>query len=116
MQHFVLRSASAARLGPALVLVTVLVGTPAEAQYVKRSQEASVRQKVNTTEITVRYGRPVARGRTLFGDGGIVVHSPWTPGADSATTIEFSKDVWRMRTGRTGGRAVRRSGGRTVDG
>ena len=38
------------------------------------------------------YNRPVARGRTLF--GGVVSWGRiWTPGADSATMIEFSRDV-----------------------
>lgn len=63
-------------------------------RYVKRSQRATVSQTVNTTDISVRYGRPVARGRQLFGDGGAVYHSPWTPGADASTTVEFSRDVW----------------------
>ncbi len=63
-------------------------------RYVKRSQRATVSQTVNTTDISIRYGRPVARGRQLFGDGGAVYHSPWTPGSDASTTVEFSKDVW----------------------
>ena len=63
-------------------------------RYAKRSQRATVSQTVNTTDISIRYGRPVARGRQLFGDGGTVRHSPWTPGADASTTVEFSKDVW----------------------
>jgi len=63
-------------------------------RYVRRSQRATVSQTVNTTDISIRYGRPVARGRQLFGDGGAVYHSPWTPGADASTTVEFSKDVW----------------------
>ncbi len=94
MRHLSLTAIRLSLLCVALILVTAVGVIPAEAQYVNRSQEGSVRQKINTTEITIRYGRPVARGRTLFGDDGIVVHSPWTPGADSATTIEFSKDVW----------------------
>ena len=63
-------------------------------RYIRRSQRATVSQSVNTTEISIRYGRPVARGRQLFGNGGAVYHSPWTPGADASTTVEFSRDVW----------------------
>lgn len=60
----------------------------------RRSQHGSVSQRVGTTEIAISYSRPVARGRTLFGADGIVHWgSIWHPGADSATTISFSKDV-----------------------
>jgi hypothetical protein len=59
---------------------------------VPRSQHGSVTQRVSTTDITISYNRPVARGRELFGSlvrwGRI-----WHPGADSATTISFSKNV-----------------------
>ena len=59
---------------------------------VPRSQHGSVTQRVGTTDIAISYNRPVARGRELFGTlvrwGRI-----WHPGADSATTISFSKDV-----------------------
>ena len=59
---------------------------------VPRSQHGSVTQRVGTTDIVISYNRPVARGRELFGTlvrwGRI-----WHPGADSATTISFSKDV-----------------------
>jgi hypothetical protein len=56
------------------------------------SQYGSVTQRLGDTEIQIRYRRPVARGRELF--GGIVKWGePWTPGADSATTVRFSTDV-----------------------
>jgi hypothetical protein len=42
----------------------------------------------------VTYGRPVARGRTLFGDSAVVRWNRiWNPGADSATLIAFDRDV-----------------------
>ena len=44
------------------------------------------------TEISVAYGRPVARGRTLFG-ALVPWDRVWHPGADSATRIQFSRDV-----------------------
>ena len=81
--------------GSAVVAITSLLAPSLQAQrYLKRSQRATVSQTVNTTDISIRYGRPVARGRQLFGDGGVVYHSPWTPGSDASTTVEFSKDVW----------------------
>lgn len=64
----------------------------AGAQTVRRSQRGTVTQRVADTHIAVVYNRPVARGRTLF--GGVVRHGEiWNPGANEATTIEFSHDV-----------------------
>jgi len=84
-----------ARNGLFLLAGWSLLAAPLDAQgTIPRSQRAEVRQTVNTTEVSIRYGRPVARGRTVFGDGGVVYHSPWTPGADASTTVEFSRDVW----------------------
>lgn len=66
----------------------------AGAQGYPFSQRGLVAQSVAFTDITVRYGRPVARGRTLFSDSGLVPYgSVWHPGADSATRISFSHDV-----------------------
>ena len=60
---------------------------------VKASQSGSVRQEVANTSITVTYDRPVARGRELF--GGIVAFGEvWNPGANDATVVEFSRDVF----------------------
>lgn len=71
-----------------------------QAQMIKWSQFGSVTQMLGETEIEIRYHRPVARGRQVFG-GVVEWGRVWTPGADSATTIEFSTDVT------VGGRAVR---------
>jgi hypothetical protein len=58
------------------------------------SQRARVDQTVAFTDISVVYGRPVARGRTLFGDSALVKWGTiWHPGADSATRVSFSHDV-----------------------
>jgi hypothetical protein len=56
------------------------------------SQRGSVTQMVAFTRISVEYGRPVARGRALFG-ALVPWDSIWHPGADSATRITFSHDV-----------------------
>jgi len=56
------------------------------------SQRGSVSQMIAFTEVTVTYGRPVARGRVLFG-ALVPWDSVWHPGADSATVIRFSRDV-----------------------
>ncbi len=49
-------------------------------------------QLLDSNQIRVRYVRPVARGRTLF--GALVRYGRvWTPSADSAMLISFSRDV-----------------------
>ena len=77
-------------------LVTIVLLTPGliSAQEIRRSQHGSVSQRVATTVISIVYNRPVARGRTLFGDDGVVHWGRmWHPGADSATTISLDKTV-----------------------
>lgn len=79
----------------ASVTVLVLVVAPARATAQERlplSQHGTVTQRVGHTEIAISYNRPVARARELF--GGIVRWGAvWHPGADSATTIQFSRAV-----------------------
>ncbi len=78
----------------AACLMLVAGAGEACAQRVRRSQHGVVSQTVAGTEISVSYNRPVAGGRTLFGPGGVVSYGrPWCPGADDATTVEFSDDV-----------------------
>ena len=83
---------------PFTVLASALVGvlcgctSLAEGQAPRRSQRAEIMQMVGHTEIRVRYIRPVARGRDLF--GALVPYGRlWTPSADSALRITFSTDV-----------------------
>jgi len=77
-----------------LSLLVALAGPvlPARGQTIPFSQRAAVSQSVGFTQIAVTYGRPVARGRTLFPD---VANweKVWNPGADSATRVSFSRDV-----------------------
>jgi hypothetical protein len=77
-----------------LVVVALLTldAQIAQAQGYPFSQRGSVTQMVAYTNISVVYGRPVARGRALFG-ALVPWDSVWHPGADSATRITFSKDV-----------------------
>jgi len=59
---------------------------------VVRSQRGSVSQKIANTDITVTYGRPVARGRTLF--GALVPYGRmWHPGADQGTVLETTRAI-----------------------
>jgi hypothetical protein len=78
-----------------LLLIAAVIPLPASracAQDPRRSQRAELMQMVGATEIHVRYIRPVARGRALFGS--LVPYGRvWPPSADSALRISFSTDV-----------------------
>ena len=74
------------------LFVAPLIAGGASAQRIPASQHGSVTQRVGLTDIAVSYNRPVARGRRLFGDLVRWGHI-WHPGADSATTITFSRGV-----------------------
>jgi hypothetical protein len=56
------------------------------------SQYGSVTQRLGDVQISLRYWRPVARGRELFG-ALVPWGEVWTPSADSAATITFSDPV-----------------------
>ncbi len=77
---------------PALVIAATLsVVEPASAQP-QASQHGAVSQIVNTTTIALEYDRPVLRGRSVFGDL-LDYDAVWTPGANVATWIDFSRPV-----------------------
>ena len=79
-----------------MLALPLLIASPSSsaAQDYPFSQRARVDQTVAFTDISVVYGRPVARGRTLFGDSALVKWDAiWHPGADSATRVSFSHDV-----------------------
>ncbi|HEX9309475.1 MAG TPA: DUF2911 domain-containing protein [Gemmatimonadaceae bacterium] len=83
------------RLAICVLLACAMAGigsSRAHAQGYPFSQRGSVSQMVAYTEISVWYGRPVARGRALFG-ALVPWDSVWHPGADSATRVRFSHDV-----------------------
>jgi hypothetical protein len=77
-----------ASLLPAVLFVPLV----ACAQSYPASQRGTVSQHVAFTEISIVYGRPVARGRELWGKL-VPWDAVWHPGADSATRVTFSKDV-----------------------
>lgn len=81
------------RLTPLLALL--LFARPSLAQ-VRASEHASVEQTIDGATITLEFYRPMERGRTLFGGPGALVRSgdAWTPGANWATTIDASRDIW----------------------
>jgi hypothetical protein len=73
-------------------LAREVAGSTACAQTNYKSQLGTVSQQVMDTRIDLRYRRPVARGRELFGTlvpwGRI-----WTPSADSAAILTVSSPV-----------------------
>ncbi len=75
-------------------LAVFLLAPAVLAAQAPKSQHATVTQVVGTTQVTIVYNRPSARGRTLFGRGGVVPWDKvWCPGADTATTIALSRDM-----------------------
>lgn len=78
--------------GATISIIVALSAARAPAQAYPFSQRGSVTQMVAFTRISVAYGRPVARGRALFG-ALVPWDSVWHPGADSATRITFSRNV-----------------------
>ena len=70
----------------------LLASQAPEQRKIRPSQRGSVTQRIADTRITIEYGRPVARGRELF--GALVPWGRiWCPCADEATTIELSGAV-----------------------
>lgn len=56
------------------------------------SPDATFKQQVGFTEIEIKYSRPGARGRAIF--GGLVPYGElWRTGAHDATTIHFSDTI-----------------------
>jgi hypothetical protein len=80
---------------------TLLIGTLllaattsfAQIQTPRPSPKASLMQNVGLTEITINYNRPGVKGRAIW--GALVPYDKvWRTGANEATTIELSSDVW----------------------
>ena len=75
----------------------LLAATGAFAQQQIRSPrpspKASIMQTVGVTDITINYNRPGVKGRSIWGTL-VPWDKVWRTGANEATTIEFSDDVW----------------------
>src|SRR5438309_7814971 len=78
-------------------LVLLLVASTAFAQSTqlnlpRDSQHASVAQRIGITDITVKYHRPLVKGRTIWGK--VVPYGQvWRAGANENTTITFTDPV-----------------------
>ena len=79
-----------------LSFVAALTHTACAQNQPPFSQRAALVQMIGFTKVSITYGRPIARGRTLFGPAAPAVQRygrPWTPGADSASTFEVDQPV-----------------------
>lgn len=76
----------------AILLPIALTAQAPEQPKIRPSQRGSVSQRIADTTITIEYGRPVARGRELFG-ALVPWGKVWCPGADEATTIESTTPI-----------------------
>ncbi len=56
------------------------------------SPDAEFKQQIGFTEVEVKYSRPSARGRIIFG-GLVPFGEVWRTGAHDATTLQFSEPV-----------------------
>ncbi len=81
---------------PLIFTALLVTAIPAVAQRADDADRASKNGKVEGTidgvTVTLEYGRPNVKGRTIW--GGLVPYGKvWRTGADEATTITFSADV-----------------------
>src|SRR5438093_12160805 len=76
----------------ALVPAAPLVAQSSAVSIPRESQRAIVGQTIGLTDITVRYHRPLVKGRNIW--GGIVPYGEvWRAGANENTVFEVTDDV-----------------------
>lgn len=71
---------------------TVTEEEPKEDKSTRKSPPRTAEGEIGSAAVTVSYGSPSVRGRTIFGDL-IPYGNIWRTGANEATTITFSEDV-----------------------
>jgi hypothetical protein len=81
----------------ALACVLTFISFDASAQkravdFPRASPNASVSQTIGVTDVSITYGRPSVKGRTVFGDLE-KFGKAWRVGANEATTITFAHNV-----------------------
>lgn len=79
-----------------LLLVAVFASFMGQAQAQPQQAVASPAQtakgKAGSADITINYGSPAVKGRTIWGDL-VPYDKVWRAGANEATTFETSKDI-----------------------
>lgn len=81
------------RSGIACAALLALLTLPQASEGQNASEEATFTQVISGTEIEIEWSRPSLRGREVIFGRQIPWGEVWTPGANMATTIRFSKDV-----------------------
>jgi hypothetical protein len=74
------------------LLTGISLSATAQIRLPQPSPAASVSQVVGTTDISVKYSRPLLRGRDVFG-GVVPFDKVWRTGANGTNQITFSNDV-----------------------
>lgn len=73
-------------------LVAILMTAFANAQEKKASPAETATGKINDATITINYGSPSVKGRTIWGE--LVPYGKvWRAGANEATTFETDKEI-----------------------
>ena len=75
------------------LLMPTLLCLAHDAERPMLSPAAVTMQRIGLTDITVTYHRPAVKGRRLWGEL-VPFNEIWRAGANEATTISFSDDVW----------------------
>lgn len=74
------------------ILTGISLSATAQIRLSQPSPGASVSQVIGTTDVTVKYSRPLLRGRDVF--GGVVAYDKvWRTGANGTNQITFSTEV-----------------------
>lgn len=78
----------------AMVVAAMTISVNAFAQETKKpaSPAMTATGKVKDANITIAYGSPSVKGRTIWGDL-VAYDKVWRAGANDATTFETSKDI-----------------------
>ena len=75
-----------------VLLTSISLSATAQIRLPQASPAATVSQVVGTTDISVKYSRPLLRGRDVY--GGVVAYDKiWRTGANGTNQITFSNDV-----------------------
>jgi Protein of unknown function (DUF2911) len=79
-----------------LFLFAILLAgkTQAQVNTPSLSPQSTVKQQIGLAHVSIDYGRPSLRGRSMFGTTRIPFGKIWRTGADAATTVVLSADVY----------------------
>lgn len=77
-----------------VLAITLAFAAQAQIRTPAPSPSCEMKQTVGLTDVTINYSRPGAKGRTIFGEGGVVPYNEmWRLGANQATKINFADAV-----------------------